>query len=168
MTFNEKDLKDPNKTQFAEKIRLTRETPNIQGNIWWSGYQLRENPFGSLDTLGQHYQKTPSLIPAYPSMEQSIPAPITGLRFTIDNCKLKIIWLGASARKELEQSAYFCIYRFGLDETIDLNNGAKIVKIVRDPFYIVPDPKEKAKYVITALNRQHQESTASEPVYVGE
>jgi len=101
-------------------------------------------------------------------MEKMAPAPISGLRFTIDNCKLKVIWQGAQAKKELEQSAYYCIYRFGLDENIDLTNGAKIVKIVRDPYYIVSDPKEKVKYVITSLNRLHQESVASEPVYVGE
>jgi len=167
-TFNEKDLKDPSKTQFAEKMRLIRETPNIQGNIWWSGYQMRENPFGSLDTLAQHYQRIPSLIPGYSTMEKAAPAPISGLRFTIDNCKLKVIWQSSPAKKELEQSAYYCIYRFGLNENIDLTNGARIVKIARDPYYIVPDPKEKAKYVITSLNRLHQESVASEPVYVGE
>lgn len=167
-TFNEKDLKNSAINQFAEKMRLTRETPNIQGNIWWSGYQLRENPFASLDTLANHYQKYPSLIPEYPIFQKQAPAPIKDLRFTIENCQLKMIWKPVVAKKEIEQSAYFCVYRFNLDEEIDLSKAARIVKIVRNPSYVIPDSKDKAKYIITALNRLFQESDPSEPVYVGE
>jgi len=168
LTFKENDLKNPAKNQFEEKIRLARETPNIQGNIWWSGSQLMENPFAALDTLGRHHQKYPSLQPLYPALDKQVPAPITDLRFSIENCKLKMVWKSTDAKNELEKSAYFCIYRFRLDENIDLNNATKIVKIVHEPTYTIPDSKEKAKFVITSLNRLNQESVPSEPVYVGE
>lgn len=168
LTFKEPDLKDAKKNQFAEKMRLVRETPNIQGNIWWSGAQLLENPFAAMDTLAHHYQQYPSLQPLYSGLDKQNPGSVVNLRITLDNCKLKLVWQPANAKKELEKSTYYCIYRFGLSEPIDLNNATKILQITQEPFYTVLNPKEQAKYVITALNRLNQESTPSEPIYIGE
>lgn len=167
-TFNVPDVNDPSKTQFAEKMRLMRETPNIQGNIWWSGVQLLHNPFHILDTLAQHYQKYPSLQPLYQNTQYVEPQPVKNIRTGLDSCRLKIAWEAAPAKKELEKSALFCIYRFSTDEPVDLNNATKIVKITPDKYYLIGKNNEKAKYVVTSLNRLHNESAPSAPVFVGE
>jgi uncharacterized lipoprotein YddW (UPF0748 family) len=167
-TFKEKDLKDPSRTQFAEKMRLTRETPNIQGNIWWSGYQLAQNPFGVVDSLTNHYQRYPALIPLYPSFSTQAPAPVAELRITLDSCRLQLRWTTAPATNELDKSACFCIYRFRLNEPVDIQNATHIIAIQHNAAYNIPDAKQPAKYVITALNRLYNESTPSVPVLIGE
>ena len=52
------------------------------------------------------------------------------------------------------------VYRFGKNEKIDLENANKIVAITTDNFYKLPyeSGKEKYTYVVTALNRIHNES----------
>jgi uncharacterized lipoprotein YddW (UPF0748 family) len=167
MTFREKDLKDTLKTQFAEKMRLTRETPNINGNIWWSGYQMKENPFGSLDTLARHYQKYPAFIPLYRRLSTQTPQPVTGLRCTIDNCKLKLVWNPAETKDELEKSLYFCVYRFEMGEKADFNDATRIVSITSKPEYIITDSGKRSTYVVTSLNRLFLESLPSESVSTG-
>jgi len=168
MTFQAKDLKNPSINQFAEKMRLTRETPNIQGNIWWSGYQLAQNPFGAVDTLADHYQKYPALMPLYPSLNAQAPNPVSDLRITIDMGRLQLRWTAAQGRNEFDKSAYFCIYRFGLNEPIDIQNATHIVAIQHHTTYTIQNAKQSAKYVITALNRLDNESTPSTPVLIGE
>ncbi|MBB3186052.1 glycoside hydrolase family 10 protein [Microbacter margulisiae] len=168
MTFQAKDLKDNTKTQFAAKMRLERETPNIQGNIWWSGYQLAQNPFGAVDTLATHYQRYPALIPLYPSLSREAPQPIHDVRVTLENCHLQIRWTPVPAKDEMGKSSSFCIYRFGLNEPIDLRSGSHIVSIQRDTIYTIPNAQQRSKYVITALNRLDNESDPSTPILIGE
>ena len=55
------------------------------------------------------------------------------------------------------------VYRFDAAEPVDIGNPARIVTITRNTFYRLPyeDGKTKYRYVVTALDRLHNESKAA-------
>lgn len=53
--------KDP--TQLPKQIELLRNTPNIQGAIYFSSKTFNKNPNGWNDSLKNNYYSTPALIP---------------------------------------------------------------------------------------------------------
>ena len=54
----------------------------------------------------------------------------------------------------------YVVYRFKSGEKVNLQDASRIVKITRDTFYKLPyeDGKIKYRYVVTALDRLHNES----------
>ena len=60
----------------------------------------------------------------------------------------------------MDKAIQYVVYRFGAKEKIDLNDPSHIVAITRDTFVNLPyeDGKVKYQYVVTALDRLHNES----------
>lgn len=60
----------------------------------------------------------------------------------------------------MNKAARYVVYRFDNDEKIDIENPGRIVAITRDTYYKLPynDGTTKYKYVVTALDRLHNES----------
>jgi uncharacterized lipoprotein YddW (UPF0748 family) len=54
------------KTQLTRQIQLTRTTPNIQGQVYFSSKSLLNNPNGWNDSLQQNYYRQPVPTPAMP------------------------------------------------------------------------------------------------------
>ena len=54
----------------------------------------------------------------------------------------------------------YVVYRFDKKEKVNLDDASHIVAITRDHFYPLPynDGKTKYQYVVTALDRLHNES----------
>ncbi len=52
------------------------------------------------------------------------------------------------------------VYRFEAGEKVDLEDASRIVAVTGDDFYLLPyaDGKTKWQYVVTALDRLHNES----------
>ena len=59
-----------------------------------------------------------------------------------------------------ELASYFVVYRFNDKEPIDTSDPSKIVAITRETGYLMPYEKGKVKYryVVTAVDRFHNES----------
>ena len=56
----------------------------------------------------------------------------------------------------------YVVYRFENKEKVNLDDPSHIVSITRDTFYKLPyeDGKTKYRYIVTALDRLHNESKA--------
>ena len=69
-------------------------------------------------------------------------------------------WKAEQSKTNPELAWYFVVYRFDPKEEVDLNNPAKIVGITRNTFYKLPydEGKIKYRYVVTAVDRFHNES----------
>jgi uncharacterized lipoprotein YddW (UPF0748 family) len=52
------------KTQLPRMIQALRNTPNIQGAIYFSSKSFESNPNGWSDSLRNHYYKYPALVPS--------------------------------------------------------------------------------------------------------
>jgi hypothetical protein len=71
-----------------------------------------------------------------------------------------LTWERRQTEDELQKQIYFCIYRFGKGEKVNLEDGSKIVATTRDTYYLLPYEKGKVKYkyVVTAFDRCNNES----------
>ena len=60
----------------------------------------------------------------------------------------------------MDKAVQYVVYRFGGKEKVDLNDPSKIVTITRENFMLLPydEGKVKYRYVVTALDRLHNES----------
>ena len=60
----------------------------------------------------------------------------------------------------MQQAAYYCVYRFDDEASVDLDNARALVATVRDTRYRLPfrDGSSRCVYVVTAVDRQHNES----------
>ena len=166
-TFSKKDLDNPSKTQFEAKMKLVRELPNVNGNVWWPGWSLNNNPFGFTDSLINTYQKHLALIPAYSKLDSIAPAAITKLT---KKGKM-LIWKHNSGGDKMQVAGFFAIYRFSKGVKIDISNTDYLLKLVNEPVYMLNQSKgkkSKFNYVVTAIDRCWNESEPSAPVSVNE
>lgn len=154
--------------QLHRKMKMMRITPNVHGNIWWSGYGLASNPNGIIDSLANSYQKYPSLIPAYIHIDSTPPGAAKNLKVIRSRGVTRLVWQAPSAATEMDKAVRYCVYRFEPKETFHLENAEKIVKITGKNEYIIPAKKENKEYlyVVTALDRMWNESGVSNGVRV--
>ena len=155
--------------QLYRKMQMVRENPNVHGNIWWSGYNLSRNPGGIIDSLSIDYQRYPSLLPLYKHIDSIPPAPVKNLKAKkLKDGSVGLSWTVQPAKDEMDKAAYFCVYRFEANEKIDLEDATKILKIARNNYYIAPAPegKQRYKYVVTAIDRLHNESAPGKELLV--
>ena len=62
----------------------------------------------------------------------------------------------------MDKAVRYVVYRFESNEDVDLEDPSHIVAITENTFYKLPyiDGKTKYRYVVTALDRLHNESKA--------
>ena len=73
-----------------------------------------------------------------------------------------LVWTAPKAKTEMDKAIQYVVYRFDNKEKVNLNDPSKIVAITRNTFLELPyeDGKVKYQYVVTALDRLHNESKA--------
>jgi len=157
---------DDGKSQLYTKMKMVRKNPNIHGNVWWSGYGMLSNPDGFIDSMKNEYQKYPALVPLFRHIDSIPPAPVKNLSGKNTPAGKQLTWEATPAKNEMDKAAYFCVYRFETNERINLDDAAKMQKIVRKPVYAIPpaNDRKKYKYVVTAVDRLYNESVASKAV----
>ncbi len=156
-----RDLVNPSKNQLSKKMEMERILPNIDGNCFWYGSCLIGNYGGIIDSLQNNYQKYPALIPMtshvdkkkLPDAPKKVDAEWTPQGY-------KLMWETKQKKEILDRPVYFCVYRFENKEKENLNDASKIIAITRDSEYLLPydNGKIKYKYVVTSVDRLHNES----------
>jgi len=154
------DLNNPEINQLPRKMQLSRTTPNVLGNCFWSGKALLGNPGNSLTALANNYQCYPALPPVFTFMDDKAPKTIRGLKTIWTEDGYILMWKAPKAKEEMDKAFNYCIYRFEKKEKVNLNDPSKIVAVTRTCFYKLPYDlgKVKYRYVVTALDRLHNES----------
>lgn len=74
-----------------------------------------------------------------------------------------LFWQAPKAGHEMDKAVQYVVYRFDKKEKVNLNDPSNIVAVTRDTYYKLPyeDGKTKYQYVVTALDRLHNESKAA-------
>lgn len=145
--------------QLERKMTLSRTTPNVDGNCFWPGYALTRNEAGIGDSLRNHYQRYPALIPAYTHLHDGKPKEVKDLKTDWTIVGYMLHWKKVELEGP-EDAHYFVVYRFNNKEKVNLDDPSKIVEITRNNWHILPyaDGSAKYKYVVTAVDRFHNES----------
>ena len=159
-TMKAKDQRNPGKNQLSKKMELVRTLPAVYGNCFWPTYELMKNTGGIADSLKYNYHKYPALIPAYQHMHDKRPKDVKSLKAQWTPQGYCLTWKINGDKKNPENAQYYIIYRFKDKEKVNLDDPSKIVAITRETFYLLPFQlgKVKYKYVVTSVDRFHNES----------
>lgn len=110
------------------------------------------------DSLQKGHARYPALVPAMTWLDSTAPAaPVLKANGT------KLEWHTSNPDKEPLQ---YVVYRFGANETVDLERTDRILSIQRETTFKDTDAKQQkgAVYIVTALDRVQNESDASNAV----
>ncbi|MCL1943676.1 MAG: family 10 glycosylhydrolase [Candidatus Azobacteroides sp.] len=156
-----KDLSDSRKNQLTKKMELERNLPNVDGNCFWYGSNIIDNYGGITDSLTNHYHKYPALIPPTSHVnKKKLPDKPQRIGVETTPAGIKLYWESKNKKEYLDNPAYYCIYEFGKKEKVDLNDASKIVIVTCSTGVIFPYDYEKGKrkFVVTSIDRLHNES----------
>ena len=161
-TVRAQDLKDATQNQMAEKFRLQRSLPNIDGSCMWYSAAVVRNEGGYASQLAYNYHATPALQPLMPFLDDKEPKKVKKLKDLWMPDGYYLFWQAPSAKNDLDKAHRYVVYRFADKEKIDLENPKNIVMITSKTMLRLPykDGKTKYTYVVTALDRLQNESKA--------
>ncbi len=153
------DLKNKNAHQLAAKMSLHADLPRVQGTVLWYAKAAVDN-IGNYGTLlHNNYWRQPALQPVMAHIDKKAPKAPRKLKVIgMDDGKQVLFWTAPKGKGWQDEAAQYVVYRFENGETIDINNPSKIVRLTTDCHYELPDQQGKCTYVVTALDRMHNES----------
>lgn len=146
--------------QLTRKMQYEQRLTRVGGHCFWPANEILWNNGGIADSLRRRYHRYPALIPAYTHQHDRAPGEVKKLtaEWTPDGYLLH--WKAHQSPVNPEAAAYFVIYRFADGEKTDLSDPRKICSITRKTEYLLPyrDGRVKYRYVVTAVDRFHNES----------
>lgn len=154
------DPQNPNTHQLDIKMRLQRAYQTIGGSCQWPAVSLLENPGNYYTLLEKYYHKYPALPPVFDFMDNEAPGKVRKVKPVWMADGYILFWTEPKYKDEMQRAVQYVVYRFAANEDVDIDDPSHIVTITRNNFYKLPyeDGKTKYKYVVTALDRLHNES----------
>ena len=157
-----------NPNEYPNQIQLTRSNPNIQGSVHFSMKDVNRNTLGVKDKLSKAIYKQPALVPAMPWLDSEAPKAPELLQ-AISSRKGMDLYVADLAEND---TAYYAIYRFNGTSKGSVEQPGALIDTARklDAEQVYTD-KTALKgrtytYVITALDRLHNESGESVSITV--
>ena len=147
---------------MPRKMELQRAYPAIGGSCQWPAVEVVANAGNYRDMLIRSYHRFPALPPVFAFIDDKAPKQVSKLKDVWTEDGLILFWKAPEAKDEMDKAVQFVVYRFGNKEKVNLNDPSKIVAITRNPYYKLPyeNGKTRYRYVVTALDRLHNESKA--------
>ena len=155
-------IKWKNPNELPNQIRLLRETPNVQGSIYFSSKSFEKNLNGWNDSLRNNYYKEPALLPAMPWLSKG--KPITPeLEINLQANQTVNLHVKPGTKKSVEVK-YYVIYKQSASSNeskgekkiaaiLPVNGGLKWT----DP---LTETEKQVHYWVTAVNFSNEESIA--------
>ncbi|WP_420828163.1 glycoside hydrolase family 10 protein [Cytobacillus citreus] len=150
--------------EYPKQILLNRQYDTFMGSMHFSLKDLNRNPLGIKDRLSNDLYRQPALIPTMPWLDNIKPQSpsIKSANRTEDGIEVII-----EDHTLNQDSTYYAIYRFTGDIQGNIEDSENLVKTVRktgnEQVFIDQTAKaeETYTYVVTALDRLHNESEVS-------
>ena len=159
-TIQNADPKNPSVNQLPRKMALERAYQTIGGSCQWPASAVVENAGKYRDALVQEYHKYPALVPVFDFMDDKAPGKVRKVKKVWTEDGYMLFWTAPKAKDEMDRAVQYVVYRFGDKERVNIDDASHIVAVTRNNFYKFPykDGKNKYRYVVTALDRLHNES----------
>ena len=159
-TIQNADPKNPSMNQLPRKMALERAYQTIGGSCQWPASAVVENAGKYRDALVQEYHKYPALVPAFDFMDDKAPGKVRKVKKVWTEDGYMLFWTAPKAKDEMDRAVQYVVYRFDDKEKVNIDDASHIVAVTRNNFYKLPykDGKNKYRYVVTALDRLHNES----------
>lgn len=160
-TLKATDPKNPTQSQMVAKMQLQRQMPNVVGSCLWYSAALANNPTYEYG-LSNYFQSRPALQPLMPFIDDKAPKAVSKLKtiWTADGPIL--MWTPPKYKEELQRATAYAVYAFPKGVRTDISQSTHLVAITTDTYYPLPyqQGQHKYTYVVTALDRLHNESKA--------
>lgn len=150
-------------TLIPRQLIALRNTPNIQGAIYFSSKTFVRNPNGWSDSLQNNYYKYPALIPPMQWIDHPVPeAP--ELKVFTDDPSLHSVEVEIIDCNTLLKTKSFIVYGFGTSDTLhDKLNPDNILQIIPSSGRFikinVPKAGENFKQIaVTCVDTSNNES----------
>ncbi|MFF2444726.1 glycoside hydrolase family 10 protein [Priestia megaterium] len=159
-----------NPEELPDQIKLNRTYNNFKGSMHFSAKDLKNNPLGIADRLTEDIYKQPALVPPMPWIDNEAPKKPKVLQIKKKLGETKFI----IRENNPEEVAYYAIYRFEGNRVGNINDSKYLLTTVRkehnNQVYVDPTSEkgETYTYVVTSLDRNHNESKPSNPIKVEE
>jgi uncharacterized lipoprotein YddW (UPF0748 family) len=154
------DLTWNSPNEIPRQLLINRKYKNVLGSIYFSSKNLLRNPLGIADSLESNYYKHIALIPAM-AWKDSIPpnAPDSLVAMPIRQ-GVGMAWRIPKIASDGGKAAYYVVYRFDSELTIDFENSKNILAITPKNSYIdaTAEPNKRYVYAIKSYDRLHNES----------
>ena len=159
-TLQNADPKNPSINQLPRKMALQRAYQTIGGSCQWPASAVVENAGKYRDALIAEYHKYPALPPVFDFMDNEAPAKVRKMKPVWTEDGYILFWTAPKYKEEMNRAVQYVVYCFNDKEKVNIDDPSHIVAITRDNFYKLPyeDGKTKYRYVVTALDRLHNES----------
>jgi len=151
--------------QIANQIAMNRSSSHIAGQIHFRHAFLQQNALGYRTDLKDNIYNKPAMLPAMLWKDSTVPAATGELSSSLnDNGSLTLTWSRAEGADEFDKARRYAIYR-SEQPNIDLENRDNLLALTDSNETSYTDGAIAADkyyyYAVTALNRLHHESAAS-------
>ncbi len=149
--------------EIARHLRLHQKYP-VAGNVHFSAKDLRANRLDSSEHYARQYYSRPALVPLMPHLPGTPPLPpvLGTVEYTDHGAKL--YWAAADNRATASQAVSYAVYRFDgsniRPDSCQFADATHLLATTRSTTYTdsTAVQQQKYTYVVTALDRLHNES----------
>lgn len=161
-----------NPSEMPNQIRYDRANPKVHGGVFFRAKNFPENPLGVTDTLRNDLYRYISILPTMAWKDIVPPNAPQNLRFErLPNGQGGLAWDLPQTASDGDTASRYVVYRFNYSnvQPIDLQNSANIYNVEGSRYSIPgepPDPNGPYYFVVTALDRNYNESVMSSVIQV--
>ncbi len=157
------DLRNSTRNQQASKLDLARTTRGVEGNCFWYSAALADNVGNYAYELQEDYHLFPALQPSMPFIDNKAPDKPRKMKAMWMADGYYLFWTAPKARNEMDRARQYVVYCFPKGEKVNLERTEYILTITNRTMFKLPyqNGKEHFTYVVTALDRLHNESKGS-------
>lgn len=159
-------------SEIPNQIRFDRANPKVHGGVFFRAKSFVSNFKGVTDTLKNDLYRFPAILPVMNWKDVVSPNPPRNLRFeTLANGQAGLKWDVPLTASDGDTAMRYVVYRFETSniQPGDLENSSKILSVEYYKESIPgepPNPTGPYYFVVTALDRNYNESVMSNVLYV--
>ena len=159
-TVKAADAANPTQHQQARKMQLQRSHESIGGSCQWPASSVAENAGGYATALTEEYHRWLALQPEFPFIDDKAPKQVKRLSVIWTDDGPILCWTAPKHKGEMNRPVKYVVYRFVKGEKTNLDDATRIIGFTTQPFFPLTYEGGKVKYtyVVTALDRLHNES----------
>jgi len=152
--------------QLLTQKKMNRDTPTVNGSIYFSSKSLMANLRGVPDNLAKSYYPTPALLPPLLWRNGLPTADPLSLNAAIGASGNLLTWIAPSFAGPTQEPRFYGVYRFSDIDVIGTNRSKNLVAVIPASltrFIDTTAPKgENSTYIVTTINRMRAESRGAE------
>jgi hypothetical protein len=147
-------------------MSLHRELSNVRGTVLWYAKAAVDNVGNYGTSLRNVYWRTPALMPVQKHVSKKAPKKVRKPKvIQTEQDGTVLFWRAPKGKGWKNEAVQYVVYRFNNGEKVDIHTPAHIMAITRNTYYRLPARGNRDTYVVTALDRLHNESKIKKVKY---